>query len=521
MRTLSACFHPCVFAAYPLLVVVGANAGVVPLDGAVIARCLAAAIGIAVILLLLLRPLVRDLATRAALLSFVFIGFSVYTFVAGASMSPGLASLYAVACVAASMLIVRPWTGRPRTSTGLTLAACVALVANLYSCAPALVRDGAWKAAADALVAEVVASAGRTPSTERPDIYHVVLDGFGRPDILRERFDLDLGPFVEALEARGFTVPPRGRSNYAQTYLSLGSALNLSYLDRVTSGMHDSSDRRALDYLIQHNAVWKLAKRAGYRVVAIGSDYAATEWIESADECRCERYGLHEMEATALSLTPLRALLPDRSTYGAHRRKIEAAFSHARAVAGDAGPTLVFAHVLAPHPPFVFHADGRPRDNRARLFTLTDGSQYGGSREEYVAGYREQAQFVANRVLAVVDAILARPGPSPVIVLHGDHGPGSTKDAEYVGGEAARERMGIFSAYRLPGDPPASLSPDVSPVNALRVMANRYLGATLPPLPDLSFASTWERPYEFVLIGADGGDERAAELRVRSTPKSH
>ena len=117
MRLLSTCFHPCVFAAYPLLVVVGANAGVVPLEGAVIARCLAAAIGIAVLLLLMLRPLVRDLATRAALLSFVFIGFSVYTFVGGASMNAGLASLYAVACVAGSTLIVRPWTGRPRTST--------------------------------------------------------------------------------------------------------------------------------------------------------------------------------------------------------------------------------------------------------------------------------------------------------------------------------------------------------------------------------------------------------------------
>jgi hypothetical protein len=138
-----------------------------------------------------------------------------------------------------------------------------------------------------------------------------------------------------------------------------------------------------------------------------------------------------------------------------------------------------------------------------------------------VTGYREQAQFVANRVLAVVDGILARPGPSPVIVLHGDHGPGSTKDAEYVSGEAARERMSIFSAYRLPGDSPASLPPDVSPVNALRVVANRYLGATLPPLPDLSFASTWERPYQFVLIGADDGDERAAALRMSHTPSPH
>jgi hypothetical protein len=331
-----------------------------------------------------------------------------------------------------------------------------------------------------------------------------VLDGFGRPDILHERFDLDLDAFVRALEMRGFTVPARGRSNYAQTYLSLGSALNLSYLDRVTDGRTDSSDRRMLDYLIQHNALWKLARRAEYRVVAIGSDYAATKWMAGADECRCEQYGLHEVEATVINLTPLRALLPDRLTYDAHRRKIEATFRHARDVVPQAGPKLVFTHVLAPHPPFVFHADGRPRHNGSRLFNMSDGSQYRGSRDEYVAGYREQAYFVSRQVLALVDTIIARPGPPPVIVLHGDHGPGSTKDGAYVRGDSARERMAIFSAYRFPGEPGPSLPSDVSPVNALRVMSNRYLGTALPALPDLSLASTWDRPYDFVLVGGSG-----------------
>ena len=513
MAWLRTCFHTFVFAAYPVLVVVGANAGVLPLDGTVIARCLAVSVAVTTILLVFAKPLIRDLATRAACLSFTFIGFSLYAVVGGVSMHAGLAAVYATACVAVTVLVIRPWTGRPRTSRALNLAAAAALVANLYSCAPAALGGHSWQPAADALIDAIVTSARQVDSGPKPDIYHVVLDGFGRPDILEERFALDLDPFVSALEARGFTVPARSRSNYAQTYLSLGSNLNLSYLDRVTAGMTDSSDRRVLDYLIEHNALGRLARRAGYRLVAIGSDYAATDWIESADECRCEQYGLHEIEATAINLTPLRVLLPDRWTYGAHRLKVEAAFRHARSVAKDVRPTLLFAHVLAPHPPFVFHADGRPRANRARLFTLTDGSQYHGSREEYVAGYRDQAQYIAREVLTLVDAILAQPGPSPVIVLHGDHGPGSTRDAEYVTGESARERMGIFSAYRLPGNEPAALGPDVSPVNGLRVVANRYLGTALPPLPDLSFASTWDQPYRFVLVDADGA--REASNRVK------
>jgi hypothetical protein len=243
-----------------------------------------------------------------------------------------------------------------------------------------------------------------------------------------------------------------------------------------------------------------LARRAGYQVIAVGSDYAATEWLDNADQCRCEQYGLHEVEVAAINMTPFRALLPNRWTYDAHRRKVEESFRQLQSAAGQAGPKLVFGHLLAPHPPFVFEADGRPRSNGARMFSFTDGSQYRGSKAEYIAGYRNQAQFVAARILSLVDAILSRPGPSPVIILHGDHGPGSTWDWDHLKGANARERMSIFSAYRFPGEHPPLLPAHVTPVNVLRALANRHLGTALPPVPDLSFASTWQRPYQLLEI---------------------
>ena len=114
-----------------------------------------------------------------------------------------------------------------------------------------------------------------------------------------------------------------------------------------------------------------------------------------------------------------------------------------------------------------------------------------------MAGYRGQAHFVAQQVLAAIDTILSRPGPRPVIVVHGDHGPGSTWAWDDLRGDKGRERMSIFSAYHLPSDRPEPLADDITPVNGLRVLANRYLGTSLPAVPNVSFTSTWKQPFKF------------------------
>ena len=136
------------------------------------------------------------------------------------------------------------------------------------------------------------------------------------------------------------------------------------------------------------------------------------------------------------------------------------------------------------------------QETDGQLFSLADGSENFGSHGEYAEGYRHQTAYVAGQVLAAVDAILARPGPRPVIVIHGDHGPRSSSDPQNANGYKWRERLGIFSAYYFPpGEAPSAVPDDISPVNGLRLVANRYLGTSLPQLPDTSFVSTWDRPY--------------------------
>jgi hypothetical protein len=510
---LGQCFHTFVFAAYPVLIVVGSSAGVLPLDGTVIVRSLAISVALTAALLAILKPLVPELPNRAAWLSSVFIAFSLYAIVAGTRTHAGFAAVYTLASGAAAALLVRTRSLRKRKSAALNLAAGAILAVNLYGSAPILRSDERWRSTADALIESVAASGQPPQGVPQRDIYYIVLDAFGRRDVLNELYQLDIGPFVNALEARGFAVPEASQSNYAQTFLSLASSLNLSYLDPIASAMGNSGDRRVLDHLIKNNALTRLAKRGGYQVIAIGSNYAATDRLTTADLCLCEQYGLHEIEATAINLTPLRALPLDRWTYDAHRRKIEQEFRHLEYASSTAGPKLVFAHLISPHPPFVFAPDGRPRANAKHVFGLMDGSHFRGSRAEYVAGYRDQAQFVVNRVLPLIDTILSRPGPSPVIVLHGDHGPGSMWDWDDIASANTRERLAIFSAYRFPEGDPAVLDPHLSPVNGLRMMANRHLGTSLPILPDWSFASGWQHPFQWVAVRSDVQHELSSARR--------
>ena len=496
-----AAFHTFVFAAYPLLIVLGANAGVLPMHWSVLFRALAVVLAATAVLLVAIKPLIPDLAARSSFLSFTFIAFNLYAGVGGTSVRPWHAAAYALISIGFALLMVRPWKARQHKTGLLNLGAVAVLLFYGYAITPAFTDRQEWKPAADALIERAAASPPPGATGQRPDIYYVILDGFGRPDILKSRYNLDLDEFVAGLKARGFDVPARAQSNYAQTFLSIGSSLNLSYLDAVATA-EESSDRRVLDYLIQNNALMKLARRAGYRVLAIGSDYAATEQLMSADYCHCEQFGLHEVEATAINLTPLRALPLNGWTYGGHRRKIEASLRHLREISSESGPKLVFAHLLSPHPPFVFRADGSAPDHGARMYNFLDGSQYPGSTEQYAAGYRGQAQFVAQQVLAAIDTILSRPGPKPVIVVHGDHGPGSTWAWDDLRGDKGRERMSIFSAYHLPADRPEPLAEDITPVNGLRIVANRYLGTSLPALPNVSFTSTWKQPFKFERLDA-------------------
>jgi len=126
--------------------------------------------------------------------------------------------------------------------------------------------------------------------------------------------------------------------------------------------------------------------------------------------------------------------------------------------------------------------------------------------------------FLNSRLKAALDRILADSERPPVILVQGDHGPGSGLNMTEMEKTDVRERYSILNAYYLPGDaPPSQLYESISPVNTFRVVLNRYLGTKYPLLKDESYYTPFLSPYEFTLV--DPGRFSARLGQDAATPR--
>ena len=90
--------------------------------------------------------------------------------------------------------------------------------------------------------------------------------------------------------------------------------------------------------------------------------------------------------------------------YDTHRRNILFTIAKLQDVPALEGNYFVYAHIIAPHPPFVFNEKGKVVSHDTP-FTLNDANYYirDHSQRSYIAGYRRQIQYVNQLVLETVD----------------------------------------------------------------------------------------------------------------------
>ena len=338
------------------------------------------------------------------------------------------------------------------------------------------------------------------PNAAAPDVYHIVLDSFGRPDRIKELWGVEVGDIVTGLEARGFTVSSKAHANYDQTYLSLSSMLNMDYVNPVAEVMADRRSMVPLHELISDSAVADTFKDLGYRRVVFGGNYSATTNLAGVDECRCAPTAFGEFEAVVMALTPLRQRGLGGLEYGPHRRRIEATFAALEAFEPGARPVWVLSHVMAPHVPFVFDRQGRPvAPDWAFSFAFP------GRREEFVRGYEEQANYLARRVLQTIDSLLARSARdrrSAVMIVHGDHNARLLTDATTAKAEDGKEVLPVLLAIRWVDSPGSGEIRSL--VNVYRELFGRYFGGDPDRLADVGYVSSQNQPYR--LIEATVGD---------------
>jgi hypothetical protein len=204
------------------------------------------------------------------------------------------------------------------------------------------------------------------------------------------------------------------------------------------------------------------------------------------------------MDRTPLRfMEPILRLFVSLSTAEAHREIIEYNFATLAELPGIPGPKFVFAHLISPHPPFVFDQAGQPLDS-TQSFTFQDANEFPGSLSEYQQQYIGQVQFVNHQLRKTIDAILDQSDVPPVIILQADHGSGLLTDLTSLEKTCIRERFSPFVAYYLPDIGKEEIPPDISAVNLFRIVFDQYFDAELPLLESkLYFYTDMQRYYEF------------------------
>ncbi len=332
--------HALLFAVMPVLFLYAHNAPkLAPRDLALALPATALAAGI---VFLLLRVLLRD-GRRAGLAATVFWLW----FFSWGPLRHG-ESLLGSGLIGAEWLLAAIWTGvllvalwgvsrlrrdlRPATRL-LNMVGLGLVLLQVAMAAPAV-----WRQAHRQYPVPDLAGyhSHRPAGGKLPNIYFIVLDGYARADVLRERYGFDNGPFLDFLRQRGFYVADRSSANYFTTLMSLPATLNMDYLDPLAraAGRQCSDVKPAVAY-VERNRVCRLLRAAGYRTVA---NYCGwSDWEMSSADLFQGRPVLGNFERQVLEWTPL-AALGSHDELTAHRWRIRHPLEHLATPRSCRGP---------------------------------------------------------------------------------------------------------------------------------------------------------------------------------------
>ena len=483
-------WYPILFSAYPVLALMAFNVGQTKVEAGI--RALLACISLAAILSLLCRLILRDWSRASFLSTLWLILFFSYGHVdiqltnelKDVDFERWLLIAWAVLAVLSLIWAVK----KSPAPFALNVVVLGLVVMSLWQVSSGVQKGGVHRVAAkNAPVDEHL-----TRPQHPPDVYYFIVDMYTRQDLLKTAFGYDNSPFIQDLESRGFYVAQCSQSNYTRTELSLASSLNLSFLQGLDPKFDDpkSIGRGRLWDALKHSAARFNFENLGYKTISFANGFPWSE-LDDADVFISPpplSSGLNEFETLFLQTTLARLLQDfgwldlDQISGQNFRDRDYSVFNGMRRVVKMPGPKFVYVHLILPHPPFVFAADG----------SHTDPADFWNERKVYPwgtfkIGYINQTAFLNTKLLAMIDTILAGSTTPPIIVIQGDNGPWIQPNPQH---------FFILNAYYLPGNE-YKLYPKISPVNTFRLIFDSYFGGHYGLLPDISYYSPVPKLYDF------------------------
>lgn len=489
--------HPIGFAIWPVIALYGQNVETVEIGVVVSPILLFAAMGVA--LPIVFRVVTSNWAKASLMATVVIVALCVIwkpiamdILLFRSALTPWVFySLYGLFLVL-FLVIIQQSHGELRGSASvLNVVALVMLAWPIYQISNELLRRPILPILTSIDQDDLPGNMATT--TDKPNVVLLFLDEYSRADVLTQYYDFDNRDFLQALEDRGFVVARESMSNYNATTLSVPSALNMDYLSSfVIEGA------RGIDYraLMESNYVLRLFNAMDYETYAFITGFPVVEPEQLVDHvlpANGSLVSMSEFLGTLLDLSPANAIttsLGKDFTHELWRNNILHTLENLHRPIAEAGdrPVYVRAHVVSPHPPFVFRADGGPRQPAGTF----EFSQYEGRhRNRLMVG---QIKGLNGHVLKAIDQVLAASKEPPIIIITADHATVGT-------GTPGRTLEILFAAY-LPGAGqrvPREEIDSMHLVNMFRLVFNTYFDAEFPMLENKGL--TYPKWLEMIMHG--------------------
>lgn len=342
-------------------------------------------------------------------------------------------------------------------------------------------------------------------TNQTPDIYYFILDRYAGEKTLAE-YDFDNSAFLNFLKQKGFYIASEATSNYPKTFLSLGSTLNMDYLDFLTEKTNGgaTSDESPVTPMVQNNKIIKFLKSKGYSYIHVGSGWDPTRSNPNANQNFIMTNGRYPFAdeftsgllQTTIASPILKKLYPDSKAVSRnpknndHRSRVLYEFDTFNQIPEIKGPKFVFAHILIPHDPYVLDKNCKP---------LTEKTT---KSKTVIENYLNQLSCTNLKMEVVINQILTKSQATPIIIIQADEGPLPIKNPvsgnlnwKDASDATLKEKFPILSAYLLPNTKEPFLYPSITPVNSFRVIFNQYFNTNLPLLPDRNIIFENDKSY--------------------------
>ncbi len=333
-----------------------------------------------------------------------------------------------------------------------------------------------------------------------PDIYYIILDGYAGSKSLQINNNYDNSEFINFLTKKGFYIPAESLSNYKYTLESIPSILNMKYVNYLgeENGI-GAEEKKILQELARDSAVLQKFESKGYTIFNIQGEWKPTgTQMKHVDYQYCgeDNFANSDFGMLLIRTTMFNPIHVDMLSGDVRDKKLCSFSELIKMVERNDKPKFVFAHIIIPHPPYVFGPNGEAIN--PKILTQTNPSESLNKKQ-----YLGQLEFANKKMQDIIEKLTTTDTP-PVIIIQSAHG---RRVGDFTNDyEKYLKNYNILKAYLFPEKGMNLKFETTTSVNTFRILFNLYFDEQYELLEDKIYFSSrpnnWngDTPYHFIDI---------------------